>query len=171
MSAICRVILTEQGLQALRDAELLGTKVKPKYFKFSTLEEELEPEWTELQDTWIQKDISAYIPINDNIAEFVCDVKPEAAVEVCGTTGLYLEDGTLFMLAKPPWPMPADIRQTLKIQLVFQNVQELVDFQYIPFSETEQDLSILEVSSTLGYYVLQNTLEISLIKQYIGGSL
>lgn len=143
MANVGQAILTVRGALALADASRTGKNIKPKYYKVSNQDIALDPTMTDLSGTWRQADISGYFPISDNTVEFLIDIAPENAIDYGKTFGLYLEDNTLFMIAKPPYPFPPALRQTLKVQLVYQNVNNIVNFQYIPFYETEQDLSLL----------------------------
>ncbi|WP_456390599.1 hypothetical protein [Hydrogenimonas sp.] len=161
--AVGKSIITEKGIFAMADASVTGKLVQPKYFKFSTTDYNLDPALTDISG-WLQKDISLYNKIDDNTVEFLCDVAPEEATDYARTAGLFLEDGTLFMLAKPPFPFPPGMRQTFKIQLVYQNAEQLIDFQYLPFYETEQDLMILEVGAQAGLRHLDLQEEIGLLQ-------
>ena len=166
MGAVGQSIITSSGIKALMDASAVGKLIKPKYFKFSDTDYTLDPTIENISG-WIQKDITLYNTINENTIEFVCDVAPEEAVKYTKTAGLYLDDGTLFMLAKPPFPFPPLLRQTFKIQLVYQNAENLIDFSYLPFYETEQDLAILNNAAVFGDEILKNAQEIGLIKTYL----
>ena len=144
-------IITGLGLKALRDASLHNREVMPKYFKFSSNDIELDTKIeSEDIDGWIKQDINLYQVLDDNTVEFICDVEPTKATSYAVVCGLYLEDGTLFMVAKPPYPFPPQARQTLKIQFVFQNALNVLDFKYLPFSEEEQSLSALDTALTFG---------------------
>lgn len=164
--AVGQSILTVKGSYALADASSTGKSIKPKYYKVSNQDIDLNPTLTDLTGVWKQADISGYFPINDNTIEFLIDIPPEQAVDYGKTFGLYLEDGTLFMIAKPPYPFPPQLRQTFKIQLVYNNVNNLVDFRYISFYETEQDLNILAVSTYLGELLQQHRNEIEKLKSW-----
>ena len=163
MGAVGQSIITSNGIKALMDASVVGKLVKPKYFKFSDADYTLDPTIEDISG-WIQKDITLYNTINENTIEFVCDVPPEEAVKYTKTAGLYLEDGTLFMLAKPPFPFPPLLRQTFKIQLIYQNAENLIDFSYLPFYETEQDLAILENSASIGELTLKTSEDIAMLQ-------
>ncbi len=141
-------VITAAGIRAMADAAATGKLVQPKYFRFSSADHMLDPTIQELVG-WIEKDISLYTKINDNTVEFLCDVKPEEAIDYGRIAGLFLEDGTLFMLAKPQYPFPPSLRQTFKIQLVYKDAEQLLDFQYLPFYETEQDLRLNNATAVL----------------------
>ena len=163
MGAVGQSVITANGIKALMDASAFGRLIKPKYFKFSDVDYILDPTITDISG-WIQKDITLYNTINENTIEFVCDVAPEEALKYTKTAGLYLEDGTLFMMAKPPFAFPPMLRQTFKIQLVYQNSDSLIDFSYLPFYETEQDLAILENSASLGELALKTSEDIGMLQ-------
>jgi hypothetical protein len=163
MGAVGQSIITANGIKALMDASAVGKLIKPKYFKFSDVDYNLDPTIADI-GSWIQKDITLYNTINKNTIEFVCDVAPEEAAKYTKTAGLYLDDGTLFMLAKPPFPFPPMLRQTFKIQLVYQNASNLTDFKYLPFYETEQDLAILQNSASLGELTLKTSEDIGMLQ-------
>ena len=153
MSAIGGSIITTEGLNAFVET---GTSVVPKYFKFSNSEIALDVALTDtdMVNAWITKDISLYQTINENTIEFVCDVLPGDATNFTSTCGLYLEDGTLFMVATPPNAFPSGLRQTFRIQLVYDNADNMMDFQYIDmdltgihFVEVEASIQALDDST------------------------
>ncbi len=164
--AVGQSILTVKGSYALADASSTGKSIKPKFYKVSNQDIPLDPTLTDLTGVWKTADISGYFPINDNTVEFLVDIPPEEATSYGKTFGLYLEDGTLFMIAKPPYPFPPALRQTFKIQLVYEQANNLIDFQYLPFYETEQDLAILSVSTYLGELLQQHRNEIEMLKSW-----
>ena len=163
--AVGKSILTVRGSYALADASQTGKSIKPKYYKVSNQDIALDPTLTDLDGVWKQADISGYFPVNDNTVEFLVDIPPEQATDYAKTFGIYLEDGTLFMIAKPPYPFPPALRQTFKIQLVYNNANNLIDFQYLPFYETEQDLAILDIAFTFGERLQVVRDEIEQLKQ------
>jgi len=157
-------IVTVDGINAFANASASGTSIKPKYFKFSSHNIDMNPTIKDI-DGWITQEINLYQVINNETVEFVCDVSPEKAVDYTRSCGLYLEDGTLFMIAKPPYPFPPGLRQTFKIQLVYQNASELINFEYLPFSETEQSLSILDTNTQIGLLAYEVKEDIEKLKQ------
>jgi len=163
MGAVGQSIITSNGIKAFMDASAVGKLIKPKYFKFSDVDYTLDPTIEDIS-SWIQKNITLYNTINENTIEFVCDVAPEEAVKYTKTAGLYLDDGTLFMLAKPPFPFPPMLKQIFKIQLIYQNAENLIDFKYLPFYETEQDLAILGNSASIGELALKTSEDIAMLQ-------
>jgi len=157
-----KTVLTAKGLLALTDATRLGKKITPKYFKVSSRDYDIYPgiDLQDLSNVWHQGDISGVFPIDANTTEFLIDIPPEKATNFGRTFGLYLEDGTLFLVGKPPYPFAPLMRQTFKMQLVWLNANEIIDFRYIPFYETEQDLDLLHTSIVLGEGILQLRKEI-----------
>ena len=162
-------VITGKGIEALANATASGTSIKPKYFKFSNQNLVLDPNLDKDDISgWCLHDITLHQTIDEKTVEFVCDVPPDEANDYTRVCGLYLDDGTLFMVAKPPYPFPPSLRQTFKIQMVYENATELLDFKYVPFSEEEQSLSILDTSISLGLQTIENAKEIGLIKSKIG---
>jgi len=164
--AIGSSIITADGINALSNASASGTSVKPKYFKFSNKDLVLDPNLSASDiNGWRTQDINLYQKVDSKTVEFVCDVIPTEASDYTRVCGLYLEDGTLFMVAKPPYPFPPSLRQTFKIQMVYENVSDLLDFKYLPFSETEQDLSLLNTNTQLGLFAYEAKEKIEKLKQ------
>jgi hypothetical protein len=158
-------IITADGINALANASASGTSVKPKYFKFSNQDLVLAPNLSASDLTgWRTQDINLYQKVDDRTVEFVCGVIPSEAVDYTRVCGLYLEDGTLFMVAKPPYPFPPSLRQTFKIQMVYEDITGLLDFKYVAFSQTEQDLSLLNTTVVSGNQILKNTLKLERVK-------
>ena len=155
-------ILTTEGLNTFVET---GASVVPKYFKFSADTVTLNTELTDIDfNSWIQKDISLYQTINDNTIEFVCDVLPGDATQFTNTCGLYLEDGTLFMVATPPNAFPSGLRQTFRIQLVYENAATMMDFQYIDmdntnikFQEVITSIEVLDTNTDARMTIIEDT--------------
>lgn len=157
-------ILTDAGLQALINAHAQGTKVKPKYYKVSDQNISLAPSLTDIPNAWRTADIDGYVQVDENTVEFLIVIPTEAASKYGRTFGLFLEDGTLLLVAKPPYPFPPGLRQTFKVQLYFEKADEVLDFQYIPFDETEQSLAVYD-ATTLHDVVAEMQDEINLLHQ------
>ena len=161
--------LTPAGREALANASASGSSVKPKYFKLSKQDLDIEDE--SLTDAsinwWIQKDIASYAKINDNIVEFVLIVEPDEAIDFAVVMGLFLKDGTMFALAKQPYGgLIPTTRQILKPQLRYLNASNgLLDFQYIPFDVQEQYASILDSQLTYFMLALDNTQKMEMIER------
>jgi len=167
-----KTVVTLSGLKALTKASTLGKQIKPAYFKVSDQDiGDIYPgmDIKELSGVWYQANISFYVPVNDSTVQFILDIPQEKATHYGKVFGLYLEDGTLFAIAKPPYPFPPGMRQRFKVQFVWEQIDSVMNFEDIPFYEFDQDMSRLEIIATLGYQVLQNSLEIGLLKQYLGG--
>ena len=159
-------IITADGINALANASATGKSIKPKYFKFSHQDLILDPNLS-AKDLigWRTQNINLYQTVDEKTVEFVCDVIPTEATDYTRVCGLFLEDGTLFMVAKPPYPFPPTLRQTFKIQMVYENATELLDFKYLSFSETEQDLSVLNTNVQMGLFNLQTQSDLESMKQ------
>lgn len=157
-------ILTDAGLQALINAHAQGTKVKPKYYKVTDQNISLSPSLTDIPNAWRTADIDGYVQVDENTVEFLIVIPTEAASKYGRTFGLFLEDGTLLLVAKPPYPFPPGLRQTFKVQLYFEKADEVLDFQYIPFDETEQSLAVYD-ATTLHDVVAEMQDEINLLHQ------
>lgn len=155
--AVGQSILTDGGLAAFAKTAG-GGSVTPKYYKVTDQPLPLDPATTSIEG-WRTAPISAYLPIDRDTIEFVLDIPPEEATNYSTTFGLFLEDHTLFMLAAPPYPLPPLLRQTMKIQLVYMNSENIIDFKYIPFDETAQDLSRLE------HYASDSNINIELLQE------
>lgn len=169
MSAIGKSIITEDGINALANASASGTSIKPKYFRLSNQDLVLSKNLTASDiNCWLTQDISMYQKIDNKTVEFICDVTPTQASDYTRICGLFLEDGTLFMVAKPPYPFPPSLRQTIKVQMVYQNIEDLVNFQYISFDEEKQNMSIVHTAVSCGLEIMENAKQIGLIKQKIG---
>ena len=164
--AIGSSIITADGINALANASASGKSIKPKYFKFSHQDLILDPNLS-AKDLigWRTQNIDLYQKVSADTVEFVCDVIPTEATDYTRICGLFLEDGTLFMVAKPPYPFPPTLRQTFKIQMVYENATELLDFKYLSFSETEQDLSVLNTNVQMGLFNLQTQSDLESMKQ------
>ena len=149
--AVGQSIITADGINALVEASAKKETVTPKYFRFSDQDLVLDPDLSAGDiNGWTTRNISTIKQISNDAAEFVCDVDPEKATHYTRVCGLYLDDGTLFAVAKPPFPFPPGLRQTFKIQVSYQNITQLMDFSYLPHQEEEQDLRINNTAAVFG---------------------
>ena len=142
MSTTGAAIVTAAGIQAVIDAQATGRSIKPKRFGFSANEYTVDPMMTEI-DNWHTGDISTYVEIDSDTIEFGCVVEPDQAAAYTKFVGIYLEDGTLFAVAKPPFALPPALRQGVKVQISYGNIAGVMNFEYIPTDETEQWASII----------------------------
>jgi len=149
MGNVGKLVITARGILAILEAQTRNRRIKPQFYRVSNRDIALDPTLTSLPGIWKQADISGYLPISPNTVEFLIDIPPEEATDYGRTFGLYLDDGTLFAIAKPPYPFPPMLRQTLRVQISYSNIAQVIDFQYIPFLEAEQSLSILDATSVL----------------------
>ena len=162
-------VLTLRGLEAYQAASAVGASVQPVTYQFSNLEYDLAAEGlglTELAGVWREAAISGYFAVDRDTVEFLVDVPPDEAVDYGRTCGLYLADGTLFLVAAPPFAFPPAFHQRFKIQLRYGNAAALTDFQYLPFQETSQDLVTLGHKATSNLQVLRNARELGLLKHH-----
>ena len=147
MSIVGGSMVTTEGLSRMIEE---GTGIVPKYFKFSSQDTELRANLTATDiDGWIQRDITAYEQIDEQTIEFVCDVLPGDAVQDTRLCGMYLDDGTLFMIAKPVHTFPPDLRQTFRVQLVYENASDILDFQYLDLSNSDIRIQAVETTVAL----------------------
>lgn len=162
-TVVGETLITVEGINALIEAQATGESIRPKYFTFSEQDLALTPALSASDlHPWLTQNIDLYTLTDDHHVEFVCDVPPNEATHYTRIAGLYLEDGTLFAVAKPPFAFPPMLRQTFKVQVAYANAGELMNFQYISHAETEQSLSVLESTAQLGEAIMRNA-------QYIAG--
>ncbi len=163
-------ILTVAGLAAYQSASATGSSVQPVTYQVSNIDYDLSadgPTLTEMEGVWRTADISGYFTIDDDTVEFLVDIPPDEAEDYGRTYGLFLADGTLFMLAKGPYALPPLFHQRLKVQLAYSNAVALTDFQYLSFAETYQDLVTLGAKAQGNLQILRNARELGLQKQFM----
>ena len=157
---IGQLILTSAGREALANATRNGKSIKPKTFRVSSHNVNLDNiETTPDQiNWWISKDISGYQMVDDDTVEFLTIVEPDEAKDYMLTIGLFLEDGTMFALGKQAYGgLIPRVRQIGRPRLRYANAAKgLLDFKYLPFSETEQSLASLDTAITLGLESIEN---------------
>jgi len=150
-------IITLAGRNALRDAELTGSSPQPKYYRVSANDYPLDPVMTAADfHGWYTHEINAYVPVDDDTAQFTVRIPEDEATSDMLTVGIFLEDGTLFGLAKPDYAMPRGITQVFHILHEYDNISELLDFRYIPIEELDQIAMHLDTSVTLGLQTMKN---------------
>ena len=163
-----KTCITANGIKALAEASTLGTKVKPSYFKVSDTDMDIYPgiDISDLSNSWYQADISGYIQVDDNTVQFILDIPQDSATKFGKIFGLYLEDGTLFAVAKPPYPFAPLMRQRFKVQFVWQQIESVMNFEDIPFYEFDQDIVRLESTSTLALAIFDIQEHLNLLEQF-----
>jgi len=164
-----KTVITLNGLKALTEASSLGRRVKPVYFKVSDADiGDIYPgiDIADLPSVWHQANISGYIPVNDSTIQFILDIPEESATKYGKVFGLYLEDGTLFAVAKPPYPLPPLMRQRLKAQFVWQQIESVMNFEDIPFYEFDQDVAHLDALSTISLALFDVQEHLTVLEQF-----
>jgi len=158
-------IVTGDGINALSNAHARNGKVFPVTYKFSNQDLQLDPT-LHANDIvgWHTGTIDSYLPISEGVTQFTCIAEPHEATDYVRFVGLFLEDGTLFAVSKPPYPIPPTFRQIEDVQVKYSNVQELMDYKFIPTDVTEQNITAISNMVTLGNQVLKNTLKTEYIK-------
>jgi len=164
-----KTVITLNGLKALTEASSVGRRVKPVYFKVSDADiGDIYPgiDIADLPSVWHQANISGYIPVNDSTIQFILDIPEESATKYGKVFGLYLEDGTLFAVAKPPYPLPPLMRQRLKAQFVWQQIESVMNFEDIPFYEFDQDVAHLDALSTISLALFDVQEHLTVLEQF-----
>jgi hypothetical protein len=164
-----KTVITLNGLKALTEASSLGRQVKPVYFKVSDADiGDIYPgiDLKDLPSVWHQANISGYIPVNDSTVQFVLDIPQDKAIKYGKIFGLYLEDGTFFAVAKPPYPFPPLMRQRLKAQFVWQQIESVMNFEDIPFYEFDQDVAHLDALSTISLALFDVQEHLTVLEQF-----
>ena len=158
--------LTDAGVTLLAESIGGGTQVVTKYYHF--IEEYYVIDSTmiasDLPTYWKEKDIDLYQMVDENTIEFVMVTDATDADFDVQTIGIYTEDGTLFAVANPSYPISKAQRQVAKIQLSFAGLGQALNFMYIAHTETEQDISLLNSIATNGNQILKNTLTLKSVK-------
>ena len=164
-----KTVVTLNGLKALTEASTLGKQVKPTLFKVSDQDVgDIYPgiDVDDLPGVWLTDSISAYVPVNDSTVQFILDIPADKATKFGRTFGLYLEDGTLFAVAKPPYPFPPLMRQRFKIQFVWEQIESVMNFEDIPFYEFDQDMTQLDVVSTISLALFDVQEHLTVLEQF-----
>ena len=164
-----KTVITLNGLKALTEASSVGRRVKPVYFKVSDADiGDIYPgiDIADLPSVWHQANISGYIPVNDSTVQFILDIPEEKATHYSKVFGLYLEDGTLFAVAKPPYPFPPLMRQRFRVQFVWQQIESVMNFEDIPFYEFDQDVAHLDALSTISLALFDVQEHLTVLEQF-----
>lgn len=167
---MANTLLTNSGINALINAHNSGVLAKPKTFAFSNQVITPAAELVVADITpWITKDISMVSMVQNSNIEFTCTVSPDEAVEEVKTIAIYLEDGTLFSVSAING-IGSGLKQTVKVQIDYENVDGLMDFVYVPTDYYDLQLSILDTSVSLGLQEMENARQLGLVKNKIGVS-
>ena len=164
-----KTVITLNGLKVLTEASSIGKLVKPVYFKVSDADiGEIYPgiDIKDLPSVWYQANISGYVLVNDSTVQFILDISEESATKYGKVFGLYLEDGTLFAVAKPPYPFPPGMRQRFKVQFVWQQIETVMNFEDIPFYEFDQDMVQLDAVSTISLALFDIQESLTVLEQF-----
>lgn len=159
-------VITDAGVALLAQSLANGTQVVPKYYHFiETYHEALNTMVaSDLPTFWKEKDIDLYQMVDINTIEFVMVTEASDADFDVRTIAIYLEDGTLFAVANPSYVISQSQRQVAKVQLTFVNIGLALSFKYIPHSETDQDIALLNTIAVHGNQTTKNTLTLKGVK-------
>jgi len=115
-------------------------KLVPKYFKFSSDKKIIHADFEDkdLKD-WYSGDITSCLMTGNDRIEFTCEVPREKAKKSTNLCGLYLEDGSLFMVARVKYPIPSKLKQKFKIKLTHKNILDRMDLKYIIQQKIDND--------------------------------
>ena len=162
-------VATLNGIKTLTQASYTDVKMKPVYFKVSDVDVgEIYPgiDIKDLPSVWYETEISGYVLVNENTVQFICEVPAEKAIKHGATFGLYFENGVLFVVAKPPSTFPPLMRQRLRVQFVWQQIEAVMDFSDIPFYEFDQDVAHLDAVSTISLALFDIQEHLTLLDQF-----
>ncbi len=157
-----RAVVTDEGKSLLAEALAGGEAVIPKFYRFSQEHYEADSSMvsSDISLFWKEKDVDLYQMVDANTIELVLITEATDADFFVYTIGIYLEDGTLFAVANPTYPIASAQRQVAKIQLSYADIGEALNFLYLPHQETEQDISLLNTIAVHGNQITKNTLDI-----------
>ncbi len=154
-------ILTTAGLQHLADAIANNTTIQPTKFRVSDEDIELSPNLTAGDVNWWRvQDIDVSHKIDEDNAEFVCIIAPENMTNWAKLYGLFLDDGTLFMVVKPPYPLPPSIKMTERIRLQYANSGDALVYVSGYDAEWGSFKSFEDISGSANSIVLDGTVGI-----------
>ncbi|MGB9674867.1 MAG: hypothetical protein ACPLX8_01915, partial [Nanopusillaceae archaeon] len=131
MANIGTSILTNVGQTALMNATV-SNPINIATFTVSNTTSNLDPTTTNFTG-WITKTVTGLTLINDNTVEITCVVEPDEASDIAASVGIFLSDGTLFLISNPSSPIPPGMRQVIKTQIIYTNCGSLVNFNYLPW--------------------------------------
>jgi len=158
LTVAAQTILTDAGRNALRDAELNGTPATPKFFRASDQEYALDPTMQAAAFSgWYSHDINAYLPVEDQTAQFTCSIPEASATHSLRSVGIFMADGTLFGLSVLTHEIPPHVATNLHILHDWDNINQLLDFRYLPIAELELELTVLDNALRCGLEVLAST--------------
>ncbi len=159
-------IITNAGLQAIQNAITNNTQLNFATFQVTSYPLTPNMNMTTIPNYWYSNNINSIIPIDPITIQIIIDVPLTESTSYFSTAGIFLEDGTLFAIIQPSNPIPPKTRQVANIQLQFTNAQSICNFNYLPWSQQEQYLSITNTVTELGANINNNSQMISLLQTY-----
>jgi len=156
MNPVGKSVYTREGIEAFRNATVENRLIRPVKFRVSKDNIEIYngiPS-SEFRSYWYEGRVAGY-RIDKDRAEIILEVPPDKAAHDGATFALLDESNTILMLAKPPFPFPPLMRQRLLVQIVWQNLDEIVEFKYLPATEYEQHLVDWEAVQYFAEFVRQ----------------
>ena len=112
---------TEAGLAYRREALKNGTPIKLKTFKVSKDDIDIDNLPKDLASSWIEKPITYYTPIGNTGLQLDMIVPANEAIEQGKSFGIYLEDGTCYMLGRAVGVFNPNLKQKYKVTIEFVN--------------------------------------------------
>lgn len=165
VKGVGEIMLTNDGLAALAQAQASGTKIKVTHYKQLETDLTFDPRLkTKDIHGWRYKLLDRPSTVNKDVVSYTVDCPIDEAVKFTRTIALFMENGLLYALAKPPFPIPANVRQRFEIKVGFSNLATLMNFNYQNSEELDREIRELKHTALMGSLILKNSEEITTLK-------
>jgi len=136
-----KILLTIAGANALANAHANGERIKVISYKQSSQDIALSSALTSADITaWREKPVDEIQMVNAESVQFKVDCPADQATDYTRILGLYLEDGTLYAVAQPSFPLPPNVRQVFTPVLSVNGQTALLDVSIFTTEESDRFL-------------------------------
>jgi hypothetical protein len=165
VKTIGEIMLTNDGLNALAQAQASGTKIKVTHYKQIERELTFDPRLKSKDiKGWRSHALDRPTVVSESVVSYIVDCPIDKALNFTRTIALFMENGLLYALAKPPFPIPPNVRQRFELKIGFSNLATLMSFNYANSEEFDKELRELQHTALIGSMLLKNTKEITTLK-------
>jgi len=151
------VILVDDGRNALAQAQATGKKIQPKFYRQSEQDLVLDPALSASDIVgWRAHDIDLVGVENNSTVAFRMDCPIEEATNYTRLLGIYLEDGTLYAVAKPAYALPPSVRQVFIPKVAVNQQIKYMNFNYLPVDVADRQLQQASAVARLGVMIIES---------------
>jgi len=165
VQAVGEIMLTNDGINAILRAKASKTTIKVTHYKQIETEVAFDPRLKAKDiNGWREHTLDRPSIVNNDVVAYVIDCPIDEATHFTRTIALFMENGLLYALSKPPFPIPPSVRQRFSVKVGFSNIAKIMSFNYVNSEEEDRAFRELSHTALMGSLILKNAREITTLK-------